>query len=86
MPKVNFSIYNQLIKIRNKKDIIVPNYKNQQGNPVLFNNSMKKEIMNIKGDVGAKKILELNKTKIDDKIWNKDTIKNIFLYRKLLKL
>ena len=64
MPKVNSVIYNQLIKFRNRKDIIVPNYRNQQGNPVLFNKSMIKEIMNIKGDVGAKKILELNKTKI----------------------
>jgi len=64
MPKINSSIYNQLIKCRNQKDIIVPTYKKQQGNPVLFNKSMKAKIMNIKGDSGAKKILELNKDKI----------------------
>ena len=64
MPKVSSNIYNQLIKSRNKKEIIVPTYKNQQGNPVLFNNSMKEKIMDIKGDAGAKKILELNKDKI----------------------
>ena len=31
---------------------------------VLFNKSMKEKIMNITGDVGAKKILELNRNKI----------------------
>ena len=35
-----------------------------QGNPVLFSKSLKEKIMNIQGDVGAKKILELNKDKI----------------------
>ena len=64
MPMVNANIYNELIKSRNQKDIIVPTYKNQQGNPVLFNKLMKEKIMSISGDVGAKKILELNKDKI----------------------
>lgn len=64
MPMVNPDIYNQLIKSRNRKDIIVPIYKNQQGNPVLFSISMKQKIMDISGDVGAKKILKLNKDKI----------------------
>ena len=64
MPMVNLNIYNQLIKSINKKEIIVPTYKGQQGNPVLFAKSMKEKIINISGDVGAKKILELNKDKI----------------------
>ena len=64
MPMVNSNIYNQLIKSRSQKDILVPTYKNQQGNPVLFNKLMKEKIMTITGDVGAKKILELNKDKI----------------------
>ena len=64
MPMVNHDIYNQLIKSKDNKEIIVPNYKGQQGNPVLFNKSMKEKIINISGDVGAKKILELNKDKI----------------------
>tara|TARA_Y100000590_G_C15575880_1_gene960419 strand:- start:14 stop:586 length:573 start_codon:yes stop_codon:yes gene_type:complete len=64
MPMVNFNIYNELIKFRNKKDIIIPTYKNKQGNPVLFHKSMKKKVMNISGDFGAKKMLELNKDKI----------------------
>jgi len=64
MPMVNHDIYNQLIKSKDNKEIIVPTYKGQQGNPVLFDKSMKEKILDIKGDVGAKKILELNKDKI----------------------
>ena len=64
MPMVNPNIYNQLIKSINKREIIVPTYKDQQGNPVLFAKSMKEKIINISGDIGAKKILELNKDKI----------------------
>ena len=64
MPMVNKDIFNLLIKSKNNREIIVPTYKNKQGNPILFSKSMKKKIMSIEGDVGAKKILEVNKDKI----------------------
>ena len=64
MPMVNKDIFNLLIKSKNNREIIVPTYKNKQGNPILFAKSMKKKIMTIEGDIGAKKILELNKDKI----------------------
>ena len=64
MPMINKEIYNQLICQRNKKDIIVPTYNDIQGNPVLFSKLMKSSIMTVKGDFGAKKILEQNKDKI----------------------
>jgi molybdenum cofactor cytidylyltransferase len=64
MPMINHDIYNLLIKSKDNKEIIVPTYKGQQGNPVLFDKSMKEKVLDIKGDVGAKKILELNKDKI----------------------
>ena len=64
MPMISHDIYDQLIKSKDNKEIIVPTYNGQQGNPVLFNKSMKEKIINISGDVGAKKILELNKDKI----------------------
>ena len=64
MPMVGHDIYNQLIKSKANKEIIVPTYKGQQGNPVLFDKSMKEKVMEISGDIGAKKILELNKDKI----------------------
>ena len=71
MPIVNKKIYNHLISCRKKKDIIAPTYNNIQGNPILFSKSMRPSIMSINGDIGAKKILELNKgkmlkVKIDD--------------------
>ena len=77
MPLVNKNIYNFLIKSKNNKKIIIPTYKGQQGNPILFSYSMKKEIMSISGDVGAKKILESNKDKtlyleINDQCISKD--------------
>jgi len=61
---VKSDIYNQLIKSKNQKNIIVPTYNDQQGNPVLFDKSMKEKVIDVSGDVGAKKILELNKDKI----------------------
>ena len=64
MPLVNQDIYNLLIKSKNNKEIIIPTYKEQQGNPILFLISMKEKIMTIQGNAGAKKILELNKDKI----------------------
>tara|TARA_Y100000590_G_C15455778_1_gene914500 strand:+ start:251 stop:823 length:573 start_codon:yes stop_codon:yes gene_type:complete len=64
MPMVNSDIYNQIIKHKNNKEIIVPTYKKQQGNPILFSASMREKIMKVSGDSGAKKILELNKDKI----------------------
>ena len=64
MPMINKNIYLQLIKAKSNKEIIVPNYKGKQGNPVLFSTSMKNKIMNIKGDIGAKKILKTNKDKV----------------------
>ena len=78
MPMVNHDIYNQLIKSKDNKEIIVPTYKGQQGNPVLFDKSMKETVMNITGDVGAKKILELNKDKISNLEINNQNISKSF--------
>ena len=64
MPMINQDVYNLLIRSRNNKEIIVPTYKGQQGNPILFSKSMKSIIISIEGDIGAKKILEQNKDKI----------------------
>jgi len=75
---VNHDIYNQLIEYKDNKEIIVPTYKGQQGNPVLFDKSMKETVMNITGDVGAKKILELNKDKISNLEINNQNISKSF--------
>ena len=78
MPIVNSDIYNQLIQSRNNKEIIVPTYKEQQGNPILFSKSIIEQIMTIQGDVGAKKILELNKNKILNVEVNSQSIRKDF--------
>ena len=64
MPLVTYDVYNLIIKSKHKNEIIIPTYEEQQGNPVLFNISMKEKIMLINGDAGAKKIFEKNKNKV----------------------
>ena len=64
MPMIKHDVYNLIIKSRDKNEIIVPTYNEQQGNPILFDKSMKEKIMVITGDVGAKKILKNNKDKV----------------------
>jgi len=76
MPNVNQNIYNKLIKAKykynkklkaeHKKKIIVPTYEGKEGNPILFSKFMKEKIMDIDGDFGAKKIIELYKKKVLD--------------------
>ena len=60
MPLIDKNIYDDLIKSKKNNDIIVPIYKGQQGNPILFSKLMIDEILNIKGDNGAKNILKKN--------------------------
>ena len=84
MPNVNQNIYNKLIKSRSnynkkfstkyKKEIIIPTYEEQYGNPVLFSKFMKEKIMKVKGDNGAKEIIQLNKDKILNIPFNQDGI------------
>lgn len=66
MPLIDTKIYEDLIKSRNNNEIIVPTYKGERGNPVLLSKLMINEIIKIKGDIGAKYILEkkLNKIKL----------------------
>ena len=64
MPMVNPNIYNKLILSMKKNEIIIPTYKGQQRNPILFSKTMKEKVIKINGDAGAKKILENKKNKI----------------------
>jgi len=77
MPMVNKNVYNKLIMQRKNKNIIAPTFNGVRGNPILFSKLMKKKIMKVEGDVGAKKLLEINKSnilyfEIDDSSINKD--------------
>ena len=64
MPFVSKDVYNKLIKSKKNEKIIAPIFESRRGHPVLFDISMKNEIMLISGDVGAKEILKKNKDKI----------------------
>jgi len=64
MPSINYDTYNQLIKCNKNKKAIVPMFKGQQGNPVLFPKSFEEKFLSIQGDSGAKKILEINKKEV----------------------
>ena len=73
MPDVNQNIYNKIIKTRHnynkklktnlKKEIFIPTFENEKGNPILFSKHMREKIMQIKGDNGARELIELNKDK-----------------------
>ena len=64
MPSINYKTYNLLIKFKKNKKVIVPMFKGQKGNPVLFPKSFEKKLSSIKGDYGAKKILQINKREV----------------------
>jgi len=66
MPLVSKTILNTLcsaLKSKNK-EIFVPVYKKKIGNPLAFKYSMIKSFRKIKGDRGAKKLIRLNKSKV----------------------
>ena len=67
MPYVNKDIYNELIELKKnnkEKEIFVPYYKEQQGNPILFSIKMKESFNKIDGDNGAKNLLLDNSQKV----------------------
>jgi len=66
MPLVSKTILNTLcLGLKNKKkEIFLPVYKKKVGNPLAFKYSMIKSLKKIKGDKGAKKLIRLNKSKV----------------------
>ena len=73
MPNINQNIYNKLIKssfnynkklkLEHKKEFTIPTFEGRNGNPVLISKYAIEKMNKIKGDVGAKEIIELNKNK-----------------------
>lgn len=47
------------------KDILVPVYRHKKGNPTIFSRIFYKQILNIKGDVGARKIIRDNPERVN---------------------
>ena len=69
-PLFNNNLINKLISshTKHKSKITVPIYDNMQRNPIVFDFSLRNELLNISGDKGAKQILtkhEILKIKIN---------------------
>ena len=77
MPMIDKNIYNLLINHKNKNKIIVPTFNSSPRNPVLFSATLKKNIMKVRGDQGAKEFLKIHKNKIFNvKINSEDIFKD----------
>ena len=95
MPKINTNTYTTLIKIfkkfYNKKNplIVVPEHNGVNGNPVIFSNHFYSYLENIKGDNGAKALIEKSKKYIKKvKVTNNSILKDVDnkkMYEELLK-
>jgi len=44
--------------IRKKDGIVVPSFRGRRGHPVIFHRRFEKELLNLRGDVGGKSIIE----------------------------
>ncbi len=64
MPKITSRLINDLIKAyapNKNKHIVTPSYNGKRGNPILIGRKFFPDILNLKGDMGAKNILTQNK-------------------------
>ena len=78
MPEVKKKHYNKMILAtkKNKKVPVVPYVNSQQANPVLFSKNFIQKLKSLRGDKGAKKILQ-NETKIKIIFKDKALIKDL---------
>ncbi|MBU4602020.1 nucleotidyltransferase family protein [bacterium] len=65
-PLINPSIlYKMLLAFTpGKKEIVVPFYKDRQGNPVLFDGYWKEELMSLTGDIGGRVLIKAHPERI----------------------
>jgi molybdenum cofactor cytidylyltransferase len=65
-PLINPSIIFKMLKAftPGKREIVVPFYKDKQGNPVLFDNYWKEELMKLSGDVGGRVLIKAHPERI----------------------
>lgn len=63
-PFVSASVLNEIINkhLETGKPVVASNYGKTFGTPALFHKSLFKELMHLKGDTGAKDIIQKNKT------------------------
>ena len=69
MPKISFNLINSLIKNfdpKNNINIVIPSHKGKRGNPILIGRKFFPDILKLKGDMGAKNIINNNINDIYD--------------------
>ena len=69
MPKISFNLINSLIKKfdpENNINIVTPSYQGKRGNPILIGRKFFPDILNLKGDVGAKSIISNHENELFD--------------------
>ncbi len=86
MPLVTFELINKLINHAAKNKIVVPVNKGRQGNPVLFGANFRDELMNLKGDVGAKGVIRNNVSSVVEIEVDSDAIFQDFDTQESLKV
>jgi molybdenum cofactor cytidylyltransferase len=65
-PLINPSIIYKMLKAftPGKREIVVPFYKDKQGNPVLFDNYWRDELLELSGDVGGRVLIKAHPERI----------------------
>ncbi len=65
-PLINPSVIYKMLRAftPGKKEIVVPFYKDKQGNPVLFDGYWKEELMNLRGDIGGRVLIKAYPEKV----------------------
>ncbi len=65
-PLINPSILYKMLKVftPGKREIVVPFYKDKQGNPVFFDGYWKDELMKLSGDVGGRVLIKAHPERI----------------------
>lgn len=61
-PFLNLGVTNEIIdKFKEKKEkIVIPLYEDKKGNPIIFPKFLKKELLEIKGDIGGREVIKNN--------------------------
>ena len=59
-PLIDSKTYNKLIQksLGSDSGIVVPTYKSRRGNPIIFNTRYKEELLQLKGDIGGRELLD----------------------------
>lgn len=65
MPYISTDIIKQVVyALQQGKTIVAPQYKNQRGHPIGFSNRFATALLNLKGDIGAKTIIQNHLTEL----------------------